>query len=96
MILLLRYVAAEPIRLFQQFQREGCIAIDCTEVEDNGKEIPYSVSSITDMKNKGAKFILLVEKDTVFLSKGMPDVLTRSFFRRLKVELYLPILGLMD
>ncbi|PON98730.1 Meiotic recombination, Spo, partial [Trema orientale] len=96
-----------------KFKESGSIAVDCTEVGDSGKEIPYSVSSIMDIENKGVKFILLVEKDTVFLSlldhkfyekvpciiitgKGTPDVSTRSFLRRLKVELYLPILGLVN
>ncbi|PON98721.1 Spo11/DNA topoisomerase VI subunit A [Trema orientale] len=53
---------------YLKFKETGSIAIDCTEVGDYRKEIPYSVSSITDIENKGAKFILLVEKDTVFLS----------------------------
>ncbi|PON98741.1 Spo11/DNA topoisomerase VI subunit A [Trema orientale] len=96
-----------------KFKERGSNAVDCMEVGDNGKEIPYSVGSITNIENKGAKFILLVEKDTVFMSlldhkfyekvpciiitgKRMPDVSTRSFLRRLKVELCLPILGLVD
>ena len=92
--------------------------IDCSRMGIGGKAVPPLIQHVTNVRtgvgrNKGAKFILLVEKDAAFMrlsedkfyekypciiitAKGQPDVATRLFLRRLRTELNIPILALMD
>lgn len=86
--------------------------IDCTRMGISGKAIPPFNDRIAGITSD-AEFILLVEKEAVFLrlsedrfynkypciivtGKGQPDVATRQFLRRLKLELSLPVFALFD
>jgi len=93
------------------FQEDGDL-IDCTRMGVGGKAIPPYTDRITNITSdaefillveKDAAFMRLAEdrfynrvKCIIVTAKGQPDVGTRLFLRRLKRELHLPILGLVD
>ncbi len=86
--------------------------IDCTKMGVGGKVITACNERITELKStakfillveKDAAFMRLAEDRfynkypcIIITAKGQPDVATRIFLRRLKEELDLPVLGLVD
>ncbi|KAL4569856.1 hypothetical protein LXL04_025500 [Taraxacum kok-saghyz] len=78
------------------------------ETRDRGKAIPRDLKDVTFQPTK-ALFVLLVEKEATFwdnfydrypsiiiTGEGQPDVATRQILKKIKTELHLPILLLMD
>ena len=92
--------------------RDGGDLIDCTKMGKGGKNISPNVNEITDLQSdaefvlvveKEAAFLRLSEDrfyeympSIIVTAKGQPDMATRMFIKRLREELELPVLGLMD
>ncbi|TQE13206.1 hypothetical protein C1H46_001290 [Malus baccata] len=86
--------------------------IDCTKMGMGGKAIPPNIHKVGDVQSdalfillveKDAAFIRLSEDRfynrfpcIILTAKGQPDVATRLFLRKLKLELKLPVLALVD
>ncbi|KAK4767229.1 hypothetical protein SAY86_014979 [Trapa natans] len=86
--------------------------IDCTKMGMGGKAIPPNIDRVGDMQSdalfillveKDAAYIRLAEDRfynrfpcIIVTAKGQPDVATRLFLRKMKVELKLPVLALVD
>ncbi|XP_068644135.1 DNA topoisomerase 6 subunit A [Aristolochia californica] len=86
--------------------------IDCTKMGVGGKAIPPNIDRVSDMKTdalfillveKDAAFMRLAEDRfynrfpcIIITAKGQPDVATRRFLRKMKTELKLPVLALVD
>ncbi|KAJ4764157.1 DNA topoisomerase 6 subunit A [Rhynchospora pubera] len=86
--------------------------IDCTRMGIGGKAIPPNIDRVSGLESdalfvllveKDAAFMRLAEDRfynrfpcIILTAKGQPDVATRLFLRRLKVELKLPVLALVD
>ncbi|TXG59102.1 hypothetical protein EZV62_016931 [Acer yangbiense] len=86
--------------------------IDCTKMGMGGKAIPPNIDRVGDMKSdalfillveKDAAYIRLAEDRfynrfpcIIVTAKGQPDVATRLFLRKMKIELKLPVLALVD
>jgi meiotic recombination protein SPO11 len=93
------------------FREEGDL-IDCRRMGVGGKAIPPYVDRITDIQSdalfvllveKDAAFMRLSQDRfyrkypcIIITAKGQPDVATRLFLKRLRMELNIPILGLVD
>ncbi|GLE06353.1 hypothetical protein PINS_up015600 [Pythium insidiosum] len=93
------------------FRDDGDL-IDCTKMGVGGKAIPPYMDRISDLRSdaefillveKDAAFMRLAEDRfynrypcIILTAKGQPDVATRMFLRRLKLELRIPVLGLVD
>ena len=93
------------------FRDDGDL-IDCTRMGSGGKAIPPFIDKISDITGdakfillveKDAAFLRLAEDRfynqypcIILTAKGQPDVATRMFLKRLKAELKIPILGLVD
>lgn len=94
-----------------QFREAGDL-IDCTRMGVGGKAIPPYIEKITDITSdaefillveKDAAFMRLAEDRfyvkypcIIITAKGQPDVATRLFLKKLRTELNIPILGLVD
>lgn len=92
--------------------REAGDLIDCTRMGVGGKAIPPYVERITEVESdaefillveKDAAFMRLAEDRfynkyacIIITAKGQPDVATRLFLKKLREELGIPILGLVD
>jgi meiotic recombination protein SPO11 len=86
--------------------------IDCTKMGVGGKAIPSNVDKVTDLRTdakfvllveKDAAFMRLAEDRfynkypcIIITAKGQPDVATRLFLSKVKRELKLPVLALVD
>ncbi|ERM95711.1 DNA topoisomerase 6 subunit A [Amborella trichopoda] len=86
--------------------------IDCTRMGVGGKAIPPNIDRVSDMESdahfillveKDAAFMRLAEDRfynrfpcVIVTAKGQPDVATRLFLKKMKVELKLPVLALVD
>jgi meiotic recombination protein SPO11 len=86
--------------------------IDCTRMGVGGKAIPPNIDRVSGIESdalfillveKDAAFMRLAEDRfynrfpcIILTAKGQPDVATRLFLRRLKVELKLPVLAMVD
>ncbi|CAB4314751.1 unnamed protein product [Prunus armeniaca] len=86
--------------------------IDCTKMGMGGKAIPPNIDRVGDMQSdalfillveKDAAYIRLAEDRfynrfpcIIVTAKGQPDVATRLFLRKMKLELKLPVLALVD
>ncbi|GMH26410.1 hypothetical protein Nepgr_028253 [Nepenthes gracilis] len=86
--------------------------IDCTKMGVGGKAIPPNIDRVGDLQSdalfillveKDAAFMRLAEDRfynrfpcIIITAKGQPDVATRLFLRKLKSELKLPVLALVD
>lgn len=86
--------------------------IDCTKMGVGGKAIPPNIDKVGEMTSdalfillveKDAAFMRLAEDRfynrfpcVIITAKGQPDVATRLFLRKMKTELKLPVLGLVD
>lgn len=86
--------------------------IDCTKMGVGGKAIPPNIDKVGDMESdalfillveKDAAFMRLAEDRfynrfpcVIITAKGQPDVATRLFLRKMKTDLKLPVLGLVD
>lgn len=86
--------------------------IDCTKMGVGGKAIPPNIDRVGDMQSdalfvllveKDAAFMRLAEDRfynrfpcIIITAKGQPDVATRLFLRKMKLELNLPVLALVD
>ncbi|KMS97001.1 hypothetical protein BVRB_7g179500 [Beta vulgaris subsp. vulgaris] len=86
--------------------------IDCTKMGVGGKAIPPNIDRVGDMQSdalfvllveKDAAFMRLAEDRfynrfpcVIITAKGQPDVATRLFLRKMKLELNLPVLALVD
>lgn len=86
--------------------------IDCTKMGVGGKAIPPNIDKVGEMTSdalfillveKDAAFMRLAEDRfynrfpcAIITAKGQPDVATRLFLRKMKTELKLPVLGLVD
>jgi len=86
--------------------------IDCTRMGVGGKAIPPYIDKITDITSdadfvllveKEAAYMRMAEDRfynkypcIVITAKGQPDVATRMFLRRIKHELKIPVLALVD
>ena len=86
--------------------------IDCTKMGMGGKAIPPNIDRVGDMQSdalfillveKDAAYIRLAEDRfynrfpcIIVTAKGQPDVATRLFLRKMKTELKLPVLALVD
>ncbi len=86
--------------------------IDCSKMGMGGKAIPPFVDRISEIQSdadfillveKDAAFMRLAEdrfyntyKCIILTAKGQPDVATRMFLKRLREELELPVLALVD
>ena len=93
------------------FRDDGDL-IDCTKMGVGGKAITGCYDRISDIQSnakfillieKDAAFMRLAEDRfyqrypcIMITAKGQPDVATRMFLKRLKTELNLPVLGLVD
>ncbi|MCO5601981.1 hypothetical protein L7F22_056108 [Adiantum nelumboides] len=91
---------------------EGGDRIDCTKMGVGGKAIPPNIDKVGDMESdalfillveKDAAFMRLAEDRfynrfpcVIVTAKGQPDVATRLFLRKMKIDLKLPVLGLVD
>lgn len=94
-----------------QFREDGD-EIDCSRMGVGGKAIPPNIDKLSDLRSdakfvllveKDAAFMRLAEDRfyarypcIILTAKGQPDVATRLFLRRLKTDLKLPVLGLVD
>jgi meiotic recombination protein SPO11 len=92
--------------------REAGDLIDCTRMGVGGKAIPPYVDKITDIQSDAefvllveteAAYMRLAEDRfyqkypcIIITGKGQPDVATRLFLRKIKDELNIPILALVD
>lgn len=86
--------------------------IDCTKMGVGAKGIPPHLDKVTNIRSeaefilvveKDAAFMRLAEdrfynehKCIIITAKGQPDVASRMFLRRLKEELRIPVLALVD
>lgn len=86
--------------------------IDCTKMGVGGKAIPPNIDKVQSMESdalfillveKDAAFMRLAEDRfynrfpcVIITAKGQPDVATRLFLRKMKTDLKLPVLGLVD
>ncbi|CAI9098097.1 OLC1v1034680C1 [Oldenlandia corymbosa var. corymbosa] len=86
--------------------------IDCTKMGMGGKAIPPNIDRVGDMSSdalfillveKDAAYMRLAEDRfynrfpcIIVTAKGQPDVATRLFLRKMKMELKLPVLALVD
>ncbi|PPD92328.1 hypothetical protein GOBAR_DD10732 [Gossypium barbadense] len=86
--------------------------IDCTKMGMGGKAIPPNIDRVGDMQSdalfillveKDAAYIRLAEDRfynrfpcIIVTAKGQPDVATRLFLKKMKMELKLPVLALVD
>ncbi|XP_047329308.1 DNA topoisomerase 6 subunit A [Impatiens glandulifera] len=86
--------------------------IDCTKMGMGGKAIPPNIDRVGDMQSdalfillveKDAAYMRLAEDRfynrfpcIIITAKGQPDVATRLFLRKMKMELKLPVLALVD
>ncbi|XP_077214116.1 spo11/DNA topoisomerase VI, subunit A protein [Tasmannia lanceolata] len=93
------------------FSDDGDI-IDCTKMGVGGKAIPPNIDRVSDMESdalfillveKDAAFMRLAEDRfynrfpcIIVTAKGQPDVATRLFLKKMKTELKLPVLALVD
>eukprot|EP00898_Chlorokybus_atmophyticus_P005943 jgi/Chlat1/634/Chrsp103S01049 len=94
-----------------QFDEDGD-TIDCTRMGIGGKAIPPNLDRVNNIRSdatfillveKDAAFMRLAEDRfynrfpcIILTAKGQPDVATRLFLRRLKLQLRIPVLGLVD
>ena len=92
--------------------REAGDLIDCTRMGVGGKAIPPYIDKITDITSdaefiilveKEAAYMRLAEdrfynkyKCIVITGKGQPDVATRLFLRKIRDQLKIPVLALVD
>jgi len=92
--------------------KEAGDEIDCTKMGIGGKGIPPMIDRVTDIRSdadfillveKDAAFLRLSEdrfylkkKCIIMTAKGQPDVASRSMLKRLRDELKIPVLALMD
>ena len=92
--------------------REDGDMIDCTRMGVGGKAIPPLIDRVADVAGdaefillveKDAAFMRLAEDRfynkypcILVTGKGQPDLATRLFVRKLKMELQIPVLALMD
>lgn len=86
--------------------------IDCTRMGIGGKAIPPFIDRITNIRSdakfillveKDAAFMRLAEDRfyntypcIIITAKGQPDVATRLFLKKIKTQLNIPVLGLVD
>ncbi|WCJ34597.1 DNA topoisomerase 6 subunit A [Euphorbia peplus] len=86
--------------------------IDCTKMGMGGKAIPPNIDRVGDMQSdalfillveKDAAYMRLAEDRfynrfpcIIVTAKGQPDVATRLFMRKMRMELKLPVLALVD
>ena len=86
--------------------------IDCTKMGVGAKGIPPHLDKVTNIQSdaefillveKDAAFMRLAEdrfynkyKCIIITAKGQPDVASRMFLKRLKMELKIPVLALVD
>ena len=86
--------------------------IDCTKMGVGGKAIPPNIDHVGDMESdalfillveKDAAYMRLAEDRfynrfpcVIVTAKGQPDVATRLFLKKMKTELRLPVLALVD
>ncbi|GHP12125.1 DNA topoisomerase 6 subunit A [Pycnococcus provasolii] len=94
-----------------RFEEDGD-AIDCTKMGVGGKAIPPNVDKVSKMESdalfillveKDAAFMRLAEDRfynkypcVIVTAKGQPDVATRLFLRKLRRDLCIPVLALVD
>lgn len=94
-----------------QFREDGD-AIDCSRMGVGGKAIPPNVDRVTEIRSdalfillveKDAAFMRLAEDRfyaqypcIIITAKGQPDVASRLFLRKLRDELKIPVLALVD
>ena len=94
-----------------QYKEDGD-EIDCTKMGVGGKAIPSNIDKITDMRTdakfvllveKDAAFMRLAEDRfynkypcIIITAKGQPDVATRLFLSKVKRDLNIPVLALVD
>ena len=94
-----------------QFEEDGDY-IDCTKMGVGGKAIPPYIDKIENITSdaefvllveKEAAYMRMAEDRfyhrypcIIITAKGQPDVATRMFLSRLKSELKIPVLGLVD
>lgn len=92
--------------------RDAGDLIDCARMGVSGKSIPAAVDRLTDLESdaefillveKDAAFARLAEDRfyqqypcIIITARGQPDVATRALLRRLRLELGLPVLALVD
>ncbi|GAQ77576.1 Topoisomerase 6 subunit A homolog 3 [Klebsormidium nitens] len=93
------------------FVEDGDV-IDCTKMGVGGKAIPPNIDKVTGFQSdakfillveKDAAFMRLAEDRfynrfpcVIITAKGQPDVATRLFLKKMKSELKIPVLGLVD
>lgn len=93
------------------FQEDGDV-INCAKMGVGGKAIPPNVDKVSNMQSdamfvllveKDAAFMRLAEDRfynhypcIIITAKGQPDVASRLFLRKLKMELKIPVLALVD
>lgn len=86
--------------------------IDCTKMGVGGKAIPPNIDRVANIESdalfillveKDAAFMRLAEDRfynrfpcVIVTAKGQPDVATRLFMKKMKTELKLPVLALVD
>ncbi|MQM05703.1 hypothetical protein Taro_038519 [Colocasia esculenta] len=91
---------------------EGGDRIDCTKMGVGGKAIPPNIDHVGNMESdalfillveKDAAYMRLAEDRfynrfpcIIVTAKGQPDVATRLFLKKMKTELKLPVLALVD
>ena len=92
--------------------KEAGDEIDCTKMGIGGKAIPPYIEKITDIRSdaefiilveKEAAYMRLAEDrfynkypSIVITGKGQPDVATRLFLRKIRDQLKIPVLALVD
>lgn len=94
-----------------RFEEDGD-AIDCTKMGVGGKAIPPNCDKVRNLESdalfillveKDAAFMRLAEDRfynrypcVIITAKGQPDVATRLFLRKVRRELQIPVLALVD
>jgi len=94
-----------------QFVEDGDF-IDCTKMGVGGKAIPPYIDKIENIQSDAEFVLLVEKEAAymrfaedrfyhkypciIITAKGQPDVATRMFLSRLKAELQIPVLGLVD
>lgn len=94
-----------------QYKEDGD-EIDCTKMGVGGKAIPSNIDKVSDMRSdakfvllveKDAAFMRLAEDRfynkypcIIITAKGQPDVATRLFLSKVKRDLKIPVLALVD
>jgi len=92
--------------------KEAGDEIDCTKMGIGGKAIPPYIEQITDIRSdaefiilveKEAAYMRIAEdrfynkyKCIVITGKGQPDVATRLFLHKIRAQLKIPVLALVD